>query len=51
MDQAQELRDHLEAILDLRTSTIDRRNAIYMLMQRLQVLDRELLVQELAEGR
>jgi hypothetical protein len=40
-DQAQELRDHLEAALDPRTSTTDRRNAIYMLIRGLQVFDLE----------
>jgi hypothetical protein len=41
-DQAQELRDLLEAALDPGAMVPDRQNATYMLIQQLQVLDREL---------
>jgi hypothetical protein len=42
MDQAQELRDLLEAALDQSAMVPDRDNAAYMLIQRLEALSREL---------
>jgi hypothetical protein len=46
MDQEQELRDLLEAVLDPRTSPTERRNAIYLLIQDLQALDQALASEE-----
>jgi hypothetical protein len=50
MDQAQELRDLLDAVLDTSTPTMDRVNASHMLVARLWVFAADLATGRPADG-